>query len=265
MPEHIVVDPETPESELAAVPATNQQTTQQDDLPEKYRGKSIQDIIAMHQNAESELGRKNNEVGVIRKLADELIGVRASERQVNPPPARKPLTTDDILTDPETKILEVVREEARSGAEEREQRLARLEASLQVQAFEKKHPGFNDTMRSPDFGQWIQTGSDYRKRLAMRASQGDFEAADELFGLYKEHASATPPGDTGQQESGTAAARQATTVRSGGSTAAGVIPSSNDKKVWSRTELLDMRINRPDEFDARQPEILAAYAEKRVR
>lgn len=265
----IVVDPETPESELAAAQnaqATNQQDTPPSDIPEKYRGKSLMDIIAMHQNAESELGRKNNEVGVIRKLADELIGVRAAERQANRPEPRKPITSDDILTDPENKILEVVREATVADVQAQNDRLARLEASIQIQDFEKKHPGFQTTMQSPEFGQWLQNGSQYRKGLALKASQGSFEAADELFGLYKEHLSAAPSRETKDEGTdATAAARAATTVRSGGSHANGVVPSSNDKKIWSRTELLDMRINRPDEFDARQPEILAAYAEKRVR
>jgi hypothetical protein len=266
MTDSIVVDAETPESELAGLQATSQPASTAPDVPEKYRGKSMQDIIAMHQNAESELGRKNNEVGVIRRLADELIGVRATERQTNQPAPRKPITSDDILTDPEGKILEVVREATESAVRERDQRVDRLEADLQIQAFERKYPGFQTTMHTTEFGSWLQSGSEYRKRLAVNASQGDYSAADELFGLYKDHSATAPAAAADRQEQdGTAAARQAATVRSGGSNANGVVPSSNDKKIWSRTDLLDMRINRPDEFDSRQPEILAAYAEKRVR
>jgi hypothetical protein len=266
----IVVDPETQGTDPQAQPQQpqNQQDPPEDELPEKYRGKSLKDIIAMHQNAESELGRKNNEVGVIRKLADELIGVRATERQANQPAPRKPLTTDELLDDPENKILEVVREATERSVRAQEERVDRMEASLQVQAFERKYPGFQDTMQSQDFGSWLQGGSDYRKRLALRAADGDFGAADELFGLYNEQTSSRaaqgnqPPA---RQESGTAAARAASTVRSGGSNANGVVPGSDGKKTFSRSELLDMRINRPEEFDMRQDEILAAYREKRVR
>lgn len=265
----LVVDPDhqnAPDPQAQPQQPQNQQEPDLEDVPEKYRGKSLKDIIAMHQNAESELGRKNNEVGVIRKLADELIGVRAAERQANRPEPRKPLTTDELLNDPEAKILEVVRDVTENTVREQEERVSRMEASLQVQAFESKYPGFQTTMHSPEFGSWLQSGSDYRKRLALRAAEGDFGAADELFGLYTEHASAARASQAPEPtNSGTAAARAASTVRSGGSNAAGVVPGADGKKVWSRTELLDMRINRPEEFDQRQDEILAAYREKRVR
>lgn len=264
----IVVDPETQITEPQAQPPQEPQNQQQSEpeLPEKYRGKSIQDIIAMHQNAESELGRKNNEVGVIRKLADELIGVRATERQTNQPEPRKPLTTDELLSDPENRILEVVREATNATVKETEQRVRRMEADLQVQAFERKYPGFQNTMQSQEFGSWLQGGSEYRKRLALQAAEGDFAAADELFGLYQDtSASRTPPQNAEPATGGPAAARAASTVRSGGSHANGVVPGSDGKKILSRAELLDMRINRPEEFDMRQDEILTAYREKRVR
>jgi hypothetical protein len=266
----IVVDPETLGTEPQAQPPQepqNQPPEPSDDLPEKYRGKSLKDIVAMHQHAESELGRKNNEVGVIRRLADELIGVRAADRQVNPPQPRKPLTSDDLFNNPEERILEVVREATENTVRKQEERVNQMEANLQIQAFERKYPGFQSTMQSQEFGSWLQSGSDYRKRLAYAAAQGDYGAADELFGLYGEHSASRPAPDTGAAKpaDGHAAARAATTVRPGGSNAAGVIPSGDGKKVWSRTELLDMRINRPEEFDTRQAEILQAYAEKRVR
>ena len=41
-------------------------TENADDLPEKYRGKSIKDIVEMHQNLERAYGRHNNELGELR-------------------------------------------------------------------------------------------------------------------------------------------------------------------------------------------------------
>ena len=43
------------------------------DIPDKYRGKSLDDIIKMHQEAEKLIGKQAQEVGEVRKLADELI------------------------------------------------------------------------------------------------------------------------------------------------------------------------------------------------
>ena len=264
-----VVDPETPEAAEAAraeAEATLNPTPEpvQDDVPEKYRGKSLHDIIEMHRNAESELGRKNNEIGVVRKLADELIGVRALEQRTreNPPPPTKPLTADRLLENPEDAILDVVKREATSRTEALENRTRDLESELMVERFEKRHPGFQETMATPEFGAFVQ-GSNYRRKLASAAAAGDFDAADDLFGLYEEAKTSAPAAP--KAEDGVAAARKATLAKSGGSSASGVVPSNDGKKIFSRTELMEMRIKRPDEFDARQEEILAAYREKRVR
>ena len=42
-------------------------------IPEKYKGKSLDEIVKMHQEAEKLIGRQAQEVGEVRKLADELI------------------------------------------------------------------------------------------------------------------------------------------------------------------------------------------------
>ena len=43
------------------------------ELPEKYRAKSLEEVVRMHQEAERLIGKQAQEVGEVRKLADELI------------------------------------------------------------------------------------------------------------------------------------------------------------------------------------------------
>ena len=43
------------------------------EVPEKYRGKNLEDIVKMHQEAEKLIGKQAQEVGEVRKLADELM------------------------------------------------------------------------------------------------------------------------------------------------------------------------------------------------
>ena len=50
-------------------------------LPEKYRDKSLDDIIRMHQEAEKLIGKQAQEVGEVRKLADELIKQNLGSKQ----------------------------------------------------------------------------------------------------------------------------------------------------------------------------------------
>lgn len=233
--------------------------------PEKYKGKSIEDVIAMHQNVESELGRARNEIGTVRRLADELLGIRQSAGVVRSPTPepRKKLTTDALFEDPDKAILDVVRSDAEARDRQRDERTARLEAEVLLTRFERKHPKFQETMQSPEFTDWIQK-SPYRARLAQNAAQGDFLAADELFSLHNElTAEAAKPA---VKNSGVEGARKASLARAGGSTAGGGGSSDSGKKIWSRVELIRMRIEEPEKFDSLyEKEILPAYKEKRVK
>jgi hypothetical protein len=168
---------------------------------------------------------------------------------------------DRLLENPEDSIVDVVKRESHARTQSLEQRTAELESELMVERFEKRHPGFQSTMQSQEFGSFVQ-GSNYRRKLAVAAAKGDFDAADELFGLYEENKEVPPQQ---KQNEGVAAARQASLAKSGGSSANGVVPTGNGKRVFTRAELMEMRIKRPDEFDMQQDEILAAYREKRVR
>jgi len=57
-----------------------------EDIPDKYKGKSLKDIVAMHQEAEKLIGRQGSEVGELRKVVDDFIKTQtAKESKVNEP------------------------------------------------------------------------------------------------------------------------------------------------------------------------------------
>src|SRR4030042_6468845 len=73
-------------SELDAVETQVQQTAPEPqqpafEVPEKYKGKTAEDIIRMHQEAEKLIGKQAQEVGEVRKLADELLKQSLASRQ----------------------------------------------------------------------------------------------------------------------------------------------------------------------------------------
>ena len=49
------------------------------DIPDKYKGKSLEDIVRMHQEAEKLQGRQSKEVGELRKSVDELLKMKLNE------------------------------------------------------------------------------------------------------------------------------------------------------------------------------------------
>ena len=66
-PEH------TLEDSVAPVQAEQAPEETTPSVPDKYQGKSVADIVKMHQEAEQLLGRQSSEVGELRKVVDEFV------------------------------------------------------------------------------------------------------------------------------------------------------------------------------------------------
>lgn len=182
----VVVEPEQELAERQNGGGTEPQ------LPEKFKGKSLDEVASSYSHLESELGRSRNEIGQLRRLTDELLGLRnAGARATQTTPERKPITADTLLEQPEEAIRTVAAAEAQARTKDLEARIARSETAEAVRAFEAKYPDYQSTMNDPSFVQWIQK-SPFRQRMAVAAAQGSFDAADELFGLYKEVSTAAP-------------------------------------------------------------------------
>ena len=50
------------------------------DLPDKFKNKSMEDIISSYENLEKELGRKGQELGELRKLTDGILQQQVTTR-----------------------------------------------------------------------------------------------------------------------------------------------------------------------------------------
>ncbi len=57
----------------------------QEVVPDKYKGKSLEDIVKMHQEAEKLIGRQAQEVHEVRNLADQLLKQQLDAKQQKQP------------------------------------------------------------------------------------------------------------------------------------------------------------------------------------
>jgi hypothetical protein len=48
--------------------APEEPTLEDNDIPDKYKGKSVKDIVRMHQEAERAIGKQGSEVGELRRI-----------------------------------------------------------------------------------------------------------------------------------------------------------------------------------------------------
>lgn len=227
------------------------------DIPEKFRGKGLKDIIKSYTSLEQEFGRKSNEVGELRRLADEIIKQNL-ELNTGGIPAKKKLEVDDLLEDPEKAISSAVENNPR--LKQLEERLINEERAKAKQAFENKHPDWMDVVNNPQFQSWV-TSSPMRTKIFQEANASyDYQAGAELLDLYKEIYSTKIAEAKGEQKAAREKALKAATVEKGST-------GQSSKKIFKRDELMNMiKYNREKYNDpAFQAELVKAYAEGRVR
>jgi hypothetical protein len=261
-----------PEAPAAEAPASAPSKDANVALPEKFRNKSVQDVVEMYQNLESRYGSMANDLGVQRQLTDRLLDLkRSTDLQKNTPEAKPkgpPVTANDILDRPQETLERVVNERTAAVAEDVNARMARLEAGLAQQHFTARHPDFQSVVADPAFKSWVE-GSRVRLRAAAAANQGNWEIADELLSEFKtaqggirktdEQPAQAPVADL-------AGARKAALETSGNAgTADG--RSNGGKKVYRRADLMRLRITDPEAYydEDFQAEILSAHAEGRLK
>ena len=66
------------ESIEESTPEPEAKESNEEELPDKYKGKSTAEIVRMHQEAEKLLGRQSSEVGELRKVVDDYIQTQLS-------------------------------------------------------------------------------------------------------------------------------------------------------------------------------------------
>ena len=81
-----------------------QDEPQKVEIPEKYKGKSLEDIVKMHQEAEKLIGRQAQEVGEVRRLADELLKQQLSSNKQKAQPEVQETQEIDFFEDPKTAV-----------------------------------------------------------------------------------------------------------------------------------------------------------------
>ena len=230
-----------------------EETPQEDDIPDKYKGKSTAEIVRMHQEAEKLLGRQSSEVGELRSVVDSYI-----QTQLDTTPAtQEPEEEIDFFSDPDKAVERAIKNHPSiKAAEQQTQQYKQQTAQSQLQ---QRHPDMQEILQDSKFVDWIK-GSKMRTQLFAQAdTQYDYEAADELFTNWKERQGVVAQTVANEKASRKEAVKTAST---GGAKGSG---ETATKKVYRRSDIIKLMQTDPDRYLALSPEIERAYAEKRVR
>lgn len=244
--------------------STSVQQTQQPsaeqapEIPEKYKGKNLEDIVRMHQEAEKLIGRQAQEVGEVRRLADDLIKQSLSQKsqQAQPNEVSNASQEIDFFEDPQSHVNRAVANHPDViAAKQASQQLKQIQTQAMLN---KKHPDFADVVRDGEFIEWVKASPMRLNIYAMADANYDFNAADELISTFKQIRTSKTQQTT---DAGNAVRKQ--NLKAAGVDVGGTGESS--KKVYRRADLIRLRMQDPDRYEALQPEIMAAYSEGRVK
>ena len=224
-------------------------------VPEKYQGKSMEEVVQMHQEAEKLLGRQSSEVGELRKVVDDYISTSIA----TPAPQQHVEPEDDIdyFTDPQGAVNRAIENHPR--IREAQQYTEQYKKQSSLATLQAKHSDMQQILDDPKFAEWIKA-SKIRTQLFVAADQGyDADSADELFSLWKERKTVAKQTANVERQARKQTLKAASTGNARGSA------EGSRKKVYRRADIIKLMKNDPDRYQALSEEIMAAYAEGRVK
>jgi len=223
------------------------------ELPEKYRAKSLEEVVRMHQEAERLIGKQAQEVGEVRKLADELIKQNLSG-------TLQPIKEED----PEVDFFENPQKAVQGQIDRHPDVLAARQAGMDFrrmqiqQKLTQEHPDYSQVVNDSEFQNWVKS-SPIRLGLYARADgEFDYDSANELLSTYKELRGVKAQQSEKASDAARTKSMRAAQVDVGGS-------GESSKRVYRRADLIRLKMTDPSRYEALNDEILAAYAEGRVR
>lgn len=226
-------------------------------IPEKYRGKSVEDLVQMNQELERFSGKQSTEVGELRKLVDNYIQTELDEKQA-PQTQQEDNNGDvDFFVDPQSAVNRAIDNHPKIKEAESYRKQYKQQATLAQ--LRSDHPDMDHVLEDPRFAEWIK-GSKVRTQLFVQADQQyDYDAANELFSLWKERSNIVQQTAKAERANRKNAVKAAVTGNARG-TAEG-----SRKKTYRRADIIKLMKTDPERYAALSEEILKAYAEGRVK
>ena len=242
-------------NETQYVEETTEQPQEQSTVPEKYHGKSLEEVVQMHQEAEKLLGRQSGEVGELRKVVDDYISTQTPTQA--PQQYVEPEDDIDYFTDPQGAVNRAI--ENHPKIREAQQYTEQYKKQSSLSMLQAKHPDMQDILGDPKFAEWIKA-SKIRTQLFVAADQQyDADSADELFTLWKERKAVTQQTAKVEKQARKQTLKAASTGNARGSS------QGTRKKIYRRADIIKLMRTDPDRYTALADEIMAAYSEGRVK
>lgn len=225
----------------------------QDSIPEKYRGKSVEDLIQMHSEAEKLIGRQGTELGDLRSKVDKILYNQELATTTDNQTVENDSENEFDLLEPEKSV------DDRISKHPSVKRIEQLERNLAKQSFEKKHPDWQNKVGTQEFVDWVVSNPS-RVRLYQEADSENWNSATDLLDQWAEWQGVVQK--AAEQEANLRKESEEKALNDG-MTESGT-STATSKKKFRKHELRRLYNEDRERYDAMQPEIMLAYQEGRV-
>ena len=230
-------------------------------IPDKFSGKSVEDIVKSYQNLEQELGRKSQEIGELRQLSDSFLKAEISRNDGQPSLQTENSndeTEGDFFEDPNKAVNSLI--EKHPKFQEFQEFQARQQQDTSKGQLEQTHPDYVDIVQDSKFQDWVKA-SKFRTDLFQAADAYNYDAADELLTHWKERSMIDKTAEVQEKQKAT----RKKNLKAGKTESRVSSESTAGKKTYRRADLIRLKQNDPNRYADLADEIYNAYAEGRVK
>lgn len=227
---------------------------QQEDNPDRFAGKTQDELLDIVREQDRRIGQQGNELGNLRSTFEALS--KAQSVPVEPEP--EPVEEADFFVDPQKAVDQRIHNHpALKEAREMAQKLAYAQSLATLQ---QRHPDLETVMNSEGFKTWITASPSRTRRLQQADLSGDVDEADDLLSTFKEVTRTVNTAKRVEKQAQKKAVKNATVSATRSNPDA-----ASSKRVYRSADIIELMKERPDRFEALENEIIQAYAEGRVR
>ena len=136
----------TEELTANSIETPEEEQPQEPEIPEKYQGKSVEQLVQMHQELEKFSGKQSTEVGELRKVVDDYIQTQLSTQQA---PQQQQQEDDDVdfFVDPQNAVNRAIDNHPKIKEAQAYTQQAKQQATLSQ--LKSNHPDMESILQDP--------------------------------------------------------------------------------------------------------------------
>lgn len=248
------IEEDTPVQEIEEEPSVVEAEPAEDTPNSNFAGKSQEELVAILEDRDRQIGHQANELGNMRQTFEAMARTQSVPAQPEP----EPVEEADFFVDPQKAVdSRIDNHPALKQAQDMAQKLAYAQGLATLQ---QRHPDIQSVVGSEEFKKWISSSPSRTRRYQYADQSGDVDEADDLISTFKQINKTVATAKAAEKTAQKKAVRAAAV---GGPR--GNADAASSKRVYRRADIRQLMQTNPQRYEDLQPEIMAAYAEGRVR